>query len=211
MGNAGGKRGGGNDRILESRHLIGLFLGVVLLCGVFFTLGWVMGHTQPGGGAVHAAGSPPRESASSTNPANASNQAPPGTPQAESPEWDFYPSKKPAEKPAATVPVTKTASQPVGPASVPRGISTPVSPPARYQPPRIPHGAIVLQLAALKSEADALALTDALQQKKFPAFVATPTSDSFYRVQVGPYADEQSANLAKQSLERAGFKVIIKH
>ena len=33
-----GKRGGGGDRILESRHLVGLFLGVVLLCGVFFTL-----------------------------------------------------------------------------------------------------------------------------------------------------------------------------
>ena len=31
----GGKRGG--DRVLESRHLVGLFLGVVLLCGVFFT------------------------------------------------------------------------------------------------------------------------------------------------------------------------------
>ena len=43
-----GKRGGG-DRVLESRHLVGLFLGVVLLCGVFFTLGYVMGKTQYGG------------------------------------------------------------------------------------------------------------------------------------------------------------------
>ena len=49
-----GKRGGG-DRILESRHLVGLFLGVVLLCGVFFTLGYVMGRTQYGG-PVHAVG-----------------------------------------------------------------------------------------------------------------------------------------------------------
>src|ERR1700690_3018 len=48
-----GKRGGG-ERVLESRHLVGLFLGVVLLCGVFFTLGYVMGKTQYGG-AVHAA------------------------------------------------------------------------------------------------------------------------------------------------------------
>jgi len=53
-----GKRGG--DRILESRHLIGLFLGVVLLCAVFFTLGYVMGRSQYGG-SVHAAAasSPP--------------------------------------------------------------------------------------------------------------------------------------------------------
>ena len=47
-----GKRGAG-ERILESRHLVGLFLGVVLLCGVFFTLGYVMGQDQYGG-AVHA-------------------------------------------------------------------------------------------------------------------------------------------------------------
>ena len=46
------KRGG--DRVLESRHLVSLFLGVVLLCGVFFTLGYVMGHNQYGG-PVHAA------------------------------------------------------------------------------------------------------------------------------------------------------------
>ena len=48
----GGK--GGGDRVLESRHLVGLFLGVVLLCGVFFTLGYVMGKTQFDA-AVHAA------------------------------------------------------------------------------------------------------------------------------------------------------------
>ena len=51
---AGNARRGGGDRVLESRHLVGLFLGVVLLCGVFFTLGYVMGRTQYGG-AVHAA------------------------------------------------------------------------------------------------------------------------------------------------------------
>ena len=42
--------------MLESRHLVSLFLGVVLLCGVFFTLGYVMGHNQYGG-PVHAADS----------------------------------------------------------------------------------------------------------------------------------------------------------
>ncbi len=51
---ASGGRRGGADRVLESRHLVGLFLGVVLLCGVFFTLGYVMGKTQYGG-LVHAA------------------------------------------------------------------------------------------------------------------------------------------------------------
>ena len=44
--------------MLESRHLVGLFLGVVLLCGVFFTLGYVMGKTQYGTPQVADAASP---------------------------------------------------------------------------------------------------------------------------------------------------------
>jgi hypothetical protein len=83
-----GKRGGG-DRVLESRHLIGLFLGVVLLCGVFFTLGYVMGHTQYGG-SVHAetlshrpapAAAAPDTSGETGVPSTASSNVPP--------EWDF--------------------------------------------------------------------------------------------------------------------------
>ena len=53
-----GRRGGG-ERVLESRHLIGLFLGVVILCAVFFNLGYVMGKSQYSG-LVHAAYSPDR-------------------------------------------------------------------------------------------------------------------------------------------------------
>jgi cell division septation protein DedD len=71
-------------------------------------------------------------------------------------------------------------------------------------------GAIVLQLAALTREGDALALADALQQKKFPSFVVTPAGDAFFRVQVGPYSDVKSAEAAKAALDREGFKAIIK-
>lgn len=69
---------------------------------------------------------------------------------------------------------------------------------------------VVLQVAALTHQGDALAMADALQQKRFPAFVVAPTSDKFYRVQVGPYADAKAAESAKGALDRAGFKAIIK-
>jgi cell division septation protein DedD len=75
--------------------------------------------------------------------------------------------------------------------------------------PPIPAGATVLQVAALVREADALALAQALQQKKFPAFVLTPGDDHFYRVQVGPYGDAQAA-AARHALESQGFKSIVK-
>src|SRR5215468_11283639 len=43
---AGSKRGGAGDRVLEGRHVIGLFFLMILFSGVFFTLGYVMGRNQ---------------------------------------------------------------------------------------------------------------------------------------------------------------------
>ena len=65
---------------------------------------------------------------------------------------------------------------------------------------------IVLQVTATRSQSDAMALADELQQKKFPSFVVTPTADAFYRVQVGPYSSEAEADAAKRALDREGFK-----
>ncbi len=74
----------------------------------------------------------------------------------------------------------------------------------------IPRGSTVLQVAAVVRQADAAALAQALQKKKFPAFVTPPDADHFYRVEVGPYVDAQLANAARQKLEEQGFKISVK-
>jgi DedD protein len=220
------KRGG--DRVLESRHLIGLFLGVVLLCCVFFTLGYVMGKTQYGNSPVQAASVENPVSPSPTRDA----QTAPAQPSA-SPDWDFYTEKKTTDVPlksahqgkasassappsapeiAPTQPADNYAanSQPTSNAPAPPVRSSYAPPPARYRAPRMSRNAIVLQVAALRHESDALALADALQQKGFPAFVITPSSDAFYRVQVGPFPTQAVGDKAKQSLQREGFKAIFR-
>jgi cell division protein FtsN len=65
-------------------------------------------------------------------------------------------------------------------------------------------------VAAVQRETDALALAQALQQKKIPTLVITPNADKHFRVQVGPYADTQSAANARHHLEVDGFKSIVK-
>jgi DedD protein len=210
----GGKRGRG-DRVLESRHLIVLFLGIVLLCGVFFTLGYVIGHNQYDG-AVHAAEAP---DATAPLVPKASKLPSPDGVHAAAPannEWDFYSKNasnhlEPAEKPSSSAapnaaPVSKETSAPRTAAESAKTI--PVS--ARFQPPRILKGSVVLQVAAVTHQSDALAMADALQRKKFSAFVLAPSGDNFYRVQVGPYRDQRNAESARRELERAGFKPIIK-
>jgi DedD protein len=215
------RRGGGGDRVLESRHLVGLFLGVVLLCGVFFTLGYVMGRQQYGG-SVHAADAAPLRTAPSaaasaknkeTAPAN--NKAPGGDPT-----WDFYskngaandhletaPSSNTKEPASSSAAKTPNSAPPVSAKALPA--STKES--ARFQPPAMGKNSIVLQVAAVKLQRDALEMADAIQQKRFPSFVATSAADNFYHVQVGPYADMVSAENAKRALEQLGFKPIIKH
>ena len=210
------KRGG--DRVLESRHLVSLFLGVVLLCGVFFTLGYVMGHNQYGG-PVHASESADAEQpVARATPKPKAEPASAATPAPANNEWDFY-SKKNADdtvnsmsKPAAS-PSASVAARPVNPASpamAPSAAAKSVSTAARFQAPKLNKGALVLQVAAVTHESDAMAMADVLQQKHFPSFVVTPTNDNFYRVQVGPYSDVQAADAAKQALDHAGFIAIIK-
>jgi cell division septation protein DedD len=65
-------------------------------------------------------------------------------------------------------------------------------------------------VAALLRESDALALAQALQEKKFPAIVTTPSTDKYYRVQIGPYPDAKSATAARHALEKQGFKPIVR-
>src|SRR5271157_492447 len=83
-------RRGSGDRVLESRHLVGLFLGVVLLCAVFFSLGYVMGRSQYGF-LVHAAYSPERDISQASLTEKLKPQEAPAAPPAG--EWDFYSAK----------------------------------------------------------------------------------------------------------------------
>jgi cell division septation protein DedD len=214
----GGK--GGGDRVLESRHLVGLFLGVVLLCGVFFTLGYVMGKTQFDA-AVHAAESGISGNKSKVPPAPTAKDksATPSATPANDPNWDNYdPTKKnndehielaPKAVPGPAVPSTAN-SKPAPALSAAKSVTPPVKQTAKYQAPAIPKNAIVLQVAAVKQQRDALEMADELQRKKFPAFVTTSPADNYYRVQIGPYPDVAAAQAGMRALEQAGFKAIIK-
>lgn len=201
-----GKRGG--DRILESRHLIGLFLGVVVLCAVFFTLGYVMGRSQYGG-PVHAAATPEAHAAPADESPVVKNKPAPAPRPAS--EWDFYANKNRDHlDPAAPALAPRANSSPSASAKISNaGPANPKSS-VRVGSPKIVPGSIVLQVAAVTRASDALAMADALRQKKFPSFIVNPAADNLYHVQVGPFTNDRSAEAAKTALDREGFKAIIK-
>jgi len=204
----------GGDFVLESRHLVGLFLLLVVIFGVVFTLGYLLGRSQYDYKLRAAVGAPPDSDApaaalaakSRTRPESEDAQVP-----KKNSDWDFYHSAEPKTTEDHLQPPKKTVA--AAETAVPKLAPQPVTPPknsASAGTPLVAKGAIMLQVAAVIREGDAMALAQALQQKKFPAFVINPATDKYYRVQVGPYADSQSATSARQDLEAKGFKSIVK-
>jgi len=211
------------DLVLESKHLVGLFLLLVVIFGVVFTLGYLMGRSQYDSKLRAASGKPgdaslPEDAALTKPPENTT--AGENLPPQKTSDWAFYHSgeaKNPEDHlqpPAAPSPYAKsvTATKPA-PAAKPAAPAKPAKQAKSATPlnaPLIPNGAIMLQVAAVQSQGDALALAQALQGKKFPALVIPPKADKYYRVQVGPYANVQAATNARHDLEVKGFKSIVK-
>lgn len=202
---ASGRRGQ-TDVTLGAGHVAGIFLGFVVLCGIFFTLGYVLGrdHSPP---AAAGKAKPAAVDANGNLAGGKGSPAPTG--------WDFYPKKQgkaanstPGLTPAPAADTTRPMPH-TGPDAIsPRPARLKVEPKPRVLPNG--RGGIALQVAALTNKADALALAGFLKQKGYPAFAWGPASDRLFRVQVGPYPSAKAAEAAKKKLEREGFKSILK-
>jgi len=224
---ASGKRSSAGERVLEGRHVIGLFFLMLLFSGVFFTLGFVMGKNQLEG-QVRAATTRAAETSlplkpepsarhgktnvSTPGPSDNSNSESESNPAPPTPDWEFYHA---GEKNSANDHLRSSPAQ--SDATKAKAVATsakspvPAAPKAIASSSNASHGSYYLQVAALRNENDAVSLANDLHRKKILAFVQPPLGDKYYRVQVGPYSDLKSAESAKTGLEAAGFKAIIKH
>jgi len=226
---SGGRRGAG-ERVLESKHVIGLFLLMLLFSGVFFTLGYVMGRSQYDGQVRAATGGINKPEAAAVPQPPPGKSEEPAAPEPTDPainsqapsDWEFSHIDKPAngephlEPAPKTRAVTGTAPSKALPAKA-KADAIPSPTPAKSSSrtasaPLVPNGALVLQAAALLRQDDALAVASSLQKKHYPAYVQIPTKDKYYRVQVGPFKDQKSADAARKGLEGEGFKAFyLKH
>src|SRR5258705_7941830 len=192
---SGGRRGAG-ERVLESRHVIGLFLLMLVFPGVFFALGYGMGRNQYDG-QVRAANNgmgifepvlsakPDVAPKKTVTPAKDSTDSDPAISNTSDSPWNFYDKDKSSKLPPHLEPVPKTS--PIAPQSKqvnarnsapPAGVSP--RPPAYRNPPKWPlisNRTVVLQVAALARQDDAQALAGSLQKKHFSAYVQPPHKD----------------------------------
>lgn len=183
-------RGGQRELILEQRHLLGVFFGVVLLAAIAFASGFVIGRKRG------------EEDAAAQYASVAAAMQKPGTETAEgagpkAKDLSFY--KSVGQKPAAASgPTGATRPPAAAPSTKPVAPSTTSS--AKLNKPAF------LQVGAFSEEAQARSLIDRLEKLGFSSRVQQPVSDKLYRVLAGPYESEELVAAAKRRLESHGFR-----
>jgi DedD protein len=203
---------------LSTASLLGIFFGLVLICGVFFGFGYSMGRGTGQGAQAHAL-----ENIPASNAGDGDDSASAGSPPAAALPPAAAPEEQPASAKAASAPVVKpvvkedSASEddtPVKP--VPLAISKPTalkSVPAYVPPadaPVSPSGRPMVQIAAVARPEDADVLVSALRQRGYGVVVRNEPQDKLLHVQVGPFADRTQAAAMKQKLLSDGYNAIIK-
>jgi DedD protein len=178
---------------LGAGRLLGLFFALVVVCGIFFGLGYTLGRSQ--GPAMTAEAASPGTATNAAKPkassgtAQAANAAPAN-------DLTFYKTVEQKEVSPQLTPPTSPA--PAAPASAP-------APETRLA------SAYVVQVAAVSKKDDAEALVGALRKKNYPVFLAGNTaSDSLFRVQVGPFSDIKEAEAMRGRLAGDGYSPIVK-
>ena len=208
------KTDGEYELVLGNRQLLSAFFIVVVLFGVFFTMGYVVGRNS-GPGPSAASATPPTGNSQRPEAAGpAIPQAPPNSPAQErtdpapketkavSPPEKTEPRSAPAALPAKSSAARVSAPPPQSSTSKPSGGSAV----AVVTPGP---GRMYLQVAAVgQPQADVVA--DTLRQKGFPALLAAGPTPALLRVMVGPFADASMLGKAKADLENAGFHPIVR-
>jgi cell division septation protein DedD len=202
---------------LNPTALLGIFFGMVLLCGLFFGLGFAVGrygHSDSPSPQQVAAGTQPLPLAASSKP------KPSAVPQA-----NTQPQRAVVNLPSDTsiapaassqLPVNSTSANPyaqpqVKPALPPSEYVPPAPPAAtsRVEPATAPVAGMMVQIAAVMHPEDAEVLVGALRKRGYAVSVRRLPTDNLIHVQIGPFKSRDEASRWRQKLLNDGYNAIV--
>lgn len=200
---------------LSPSTVLGIFFGMVLLCGLCFGLGFAVGRYGPSGspsGQQVAASTQPAALAASSKP------KPSAVPQT-NPEPQRAVVNLPADlgtaPPASQIPVNSTPANPysqqVRPALPPTEYQPSVQSAAtsRVEPATAPIAGMMVQIAAVMHSEDAEVLVGALRKRGYAVSVRRLPTDNLLHVQIGPFKSRDEANRRRQKLLNDGYNAIV--
>ena len=183
------------ELILGNRQLMSVFFIVVILLGVFFAMGYIVGrNSSPVAGPEVASRRPETKSVDADSSSSARET----------------PVKAPAEAPKETDSQPKETASQQGPATKPAPTPEPVAPKPPKTSPRVgtsdqpESGRTYLQLSAIDHD-KAEIMIELLRKKNFSAIAAEiPEKPGVFRVLVGPIS-EADLNKVRADLTNASF------
>jgi DedD protein len=215
---------------LSTASLLGIFFGLVLICGVFFGFGYSLGRgTEQGAQAASLGTGHAGSGGESDDTTTAANQPPAAQAQDQAPAKADVPvvvrhaktddaedasGEDTAPAPPKRVSQALVAAESAAPQPKPSARVAPpvtvVAPPAPSAAPAPGTGKPMVQIAAVSRQDDADVLVAALRQRGSGVVVRSEPQDKLLHVQVGPFADRTQATAIKQKLLSDGYNAIIK-
>lgn len=212
---------------LGTGTILGIFFGLVVLCGACFGVGYTMGRkpapppalslndtsadpSSPGNGAPKpAAGSP----MGSSSPPPAVVIAPP----AAEPTAESKPRPAPVvRRPPPPVPSDDAVASSSGSAAAPKVPAIkPVAPSALLPAASVSAspaaaGSIMVQVAAVSHREDADLLVSSLRGRGYTVAAHSSPADSLIHVQIGPFSNKPAAEAMRQRLQTDGYNAMLK-
>jgi cell division septation protein DedD len=177
---------------LSTSKLLAFFFGLVVICGIFFTMGYMLGKSSSAGGKTEIVATSPGSSGNTAGKPAAGNKTP-----------EAAPSPSPVSDSSAKTADTSAAASGKAPdASNPQPTSD-----------EIKNGAAssyMVQVAAVSKSEDAEILVSSLRKKQYPVFIANAPGDPLFHVQVGPFNDKKDAENMRTRLAGDGYNAIVK-
>jgi DedD protein len=191
---------------LSTGKLLGIFFALAIVCGVFFTMGYLLGKSTSAGGRTEIVATVPSSSAGKPYAGNKTPEAvtqtcPPGSPNCApvSSSTDNTPAAKASDQASTAQPSSgsKTPDQSMGQSAGTDAKNGTAS-------------SFMVQVAAVSKQEDAEILVTALRKKQYPVFIANAAGDPLFHVQVGPFSDRKDAEAMRTRLSGDGYNAIVK-
>jgi DedD protein len=191
---------------LSTGKLLGIFFALAIVCGVFFTMGYLLGKSTSAGGRTEIVATVPSSSAGKPYAGNKTPEAvtqtcPPGSPNC-----------APVSSSTDNTPAAKASDQ-ASTAQPSSGSKTPDQSTGQSTSADVKSGAassFMVQVAAVSKQEDAEILVTALRKKQYPVFIANAAGDPLFHVQVGPFSDRKDAEAMRTRLSGDGYNAIVK-
>jgi len=187
-----------------------MFLGVVALCGVFFSLGFLVGFKEKNALPDWNILKTPGVTSSLAEDRNLDSKG--EIPEEQRVPLSFNGSEQ--EREASSRLEKSNTIQPTSRGNPPQVSSSRA---ALKNKPKRPHptpGGYAVQVVALRAQKDAESVRRALKVKNYRVFIVQPqysgANDNLFRVQVGPFLTRVEAEKTRDKLAQEGFNPFIR-